>query len=130
RRGRGRTPRASLRGRSWFRAAIQGREALPQHRRRLTIFLFGIRARRHAGMHAELLRDLETRVRVEHAVALAQVALGPAAVGGEELVSTPTERERHRGNEAAEQPQIGAEVRDVERRIAQSSLVQIDYVRP
>src|SRR5207247_9482483 len=96
----------------------------------LTIFLSYMRARRHPAMHAELLRDLETRVRVEHAVAWAQVALGPATVGGDELVSTPAERERHRRNAAREQPQIGAEVRDVERRIAQSSLVQIDHVRP
>src|SRR5206468_13072922 len=96
-------------------------------RRRLPVRLFGLRARRKAACGTQLLRDLQTGVGVEGREALVDLPLGVPSVRPEELVSEPIEGRAH-GREAADQQrEVGTEVREVEVRIAEASLVEVDH---
>src|SRR5919198_4593223 len=116
--------------RSPSEATVEGGEALLEHRRRLPVLLFGLRLRQKAACRTQLLRDLQAGVGVEGREASADLPIGTPSVRRQELVSKPIEGCGHGRDAAAEQREVRTEMREVEGRIAETDLVEVDHARP
>src|SRR5438093_13268662 len=118
-----------IRGYSPWKVAVESGHPLLEHDRRLAPLFLALRARQESDAGAELPRDLQTGVGVEGRKTFVDLPPGVTSVRGEEFVSKPIECRAHGREAAAEQREIGTEVRDVEVRIAEPSLVEIDHAR-
>src|SRR6266566_9162328 len=109
--------------------AVEGGHPLLEHDRRLATLFLGLRARQKSDAGAELPRDLQTGVGVEGRKAFVDLPLGVASVRPEELVAKPLECRGHGREAAAQQREVRTEVREVEVRITEANLVEVDHAR-
>src|SRR6266516_7377399 len=118
-----------IRGSSPWKVAVESGHPLLEHDRRLAPLFLALRARQESDAGAELPRDLQTGVGVEGRKAFVDLPPGVTSVRREEFVSKPIECRAHGREAAAEQREIGTEVREVEVRIAEANLVEVDHIR-
>src|SRR5207247_8540741 len=116
-------------GSSTRKATLEGGYPLLEHDRRLAPLFLAMGARQESDAGAELPRDLQTGVGVEGRKAFVDLPLGVASVRPEELVSKPLECRGHGRKAAAQQREVRTEVREVEVRITEANLVEIDHAR-
>src|SRR5216110_1502777 len=116
-------------GSSTRKATLEGGHTLLEHDRRLAPLFLALRARQESDAGTELPRDLQTGVGVEGRKAFVDLPLGVAAVRPEELVSKPLECRGHGRKAAAQQREVRTEVREVEVRITEANLVEVDRAR-